>query len=266
LNCWIRTNSYQCFLLHSPGIPYNYWSQYIGISGLLLEISVSSVVVGFAVAFFFFFVKLCTEGNYGTSKIASGSLVGALFITIVTVMSLVTVVGLSVLAGVNITGFSVISFVLSVGFSVEYSVHIVSRWLHAPVTLMSSLDRVNYSMEFLMLPTFMSFISSTIGVVCLAFTEFNFTQVYFFRPLIIMMPATYFFGCWWLPIALSLVEFDFVRFGEPTGERMETPAGEKRISMSGDDQDGTATAWQPEPSDDVPLSGEAPKTGEEIDC
>jgi len=50
-------------------------------------------------------------------------------------------------------------------------------------------------MSFLTLPTFMSFVSSTIGVACLAGTEFEFTQVFYFRPLIIVMFITYFFGC-----------------------------------------------------------------------
>jgi hypothetical protein len=41
------------------------------------------------------------------------------------------VIGLSVLADVSLSGFSNMSFVPSVGFAVEYSVHIVARWLRA---------------------------------------------------------------------------------------------------------------------------------------
>ena len=102
------------------------------------------------------------------------------------------------------------SFVLSVAFAVEYSVHIVARWLRAP---MSVHDRVEYTMSFLFLPNFMSFVSYTIGVACLAFTEFEFNEVFFFRPLIIVMFTTYFFGCWWLPVLLTLLDFDAVKMG-----------------------------------------------------
>mmetsp|Transcript_13946 Transcript_13946/g.26304 ORF Transcript_13946/g.26304 Transcript_13946/m.26304 type:complete len:113 (-) Transcript_13946:268-606(-) len=77
----------------------------------------------------------------------------------------------------------------------------------------SARERVEYSMGFLFLPTFMSFVSSTIGVVCLAFTEFQFNRVYFFQPLMIVMFVTYFFGCFFLPALLSLVEFDFLKLG-----------------------------------------------------
>ena len=146
-------------------------------------------------------------------KVICGSFAGAWLISMVTVMSLVSVIGLSILAGVRITGFSIMSFVLSVGFSVEYSVHIVSRWLRAPMFMKDPLDRVHYTMSFLTLPTFMSFVSSTIGAVTLAFTQFEFTQVFFFRPLIIVMFVTYYFGCWWLPAFLSILNFDFVKLG-----------------------------------------------------
>ena len=277
------------------GIPYNYWSQYIGIFGLLIEIGGSSVAVGFCVAALFLFVKLGTEDHYETSKIIAGGLVGSSCITLVTVLSLVTVVGLSTLAGVNLTGtcqyfcfvadtlsrfkaevkltqtfvhavalycigFSIISFVLSVGFSVEYSVHIVSRWLHAPMSIENAGERVHYAMEFLMLPTFMSFISSTIGVVCLAFTEFEFTQVYFFRPLIIVMPVTYFFGCWWLPVFLTILDFDFVKFGETGEAESEAEENEKKTPDGSDT--ATGTGWHPEATDGH-VSGEI---NTEVDC
>ena len=92
--------------------------------------------------------------------------------------------------------------------------HVVSRWLHAPLSIASPTERVHYAMSFLTLPTFMSFVSSTIGVVALSFTEFEFTQVFYFRPLIIVMFTTYYFGCWWLPAFLTILDFDFVKLGQ----------------------------------------------------
>lgn len=65
-----------------------------------------------------------------------------------------------------------------------------------------------------MLPTFMSWISSTIGVVCLAFTEFQFTEVFFFRPLIIVMMVTYYMGCYTLPALLTYIDIDVCHLGE----------------------------------------------------
>lgn len=207
-----------CFL---TGIPYDYWSQYEGIFGVLFQLCAYSTLVGFAISFFFLYLKLSIEQRHSHGKIFSGSLVGAFMIALTIVLSLVSVTGLSILFGVNLTAFSNMSFVLSVAFAVEYAVHIVARWLRAHNSITSSLDRVRYTMSFLMLPTFMSFVSSTIGVACLAFTEFEFNQVFFFRPLIIVMIVTYFYGVWWLPVALTFLDFDAVKLGK-VGELNES--------------------------------------------
>lgn len=147
-----------------------------------------------------------------------GSLIGAFLIAVTIIFTLVPVIGLSILFEVNLTGFSNMGFVLSVGFAVEYSVHIVSRWMRADSSHATSFDRVQHTMSFLMLPTFMSFISSTIGVICLAFTEFEFNSVFFFRPLIIVMFMAYWFGCWFLPVILIYLDFDTVKLGKPVGD------------------------------------------------
>jgi hypothetical protein len=168
----------QSFLLYTQ-----YWTQYENIFEVLVELGSYAIASGFVIAFLFLFVKLSFEKRHAQSKVFCGSLIGASLIAVTMILSLVTVVGLSVLADVSLTGFSNMSFVLSVGFAVEYSVHIVQRWLRADLSHQSGIDRVKHTMSFLMLPTFMSFVSSTIGVVCLAFTEFEFNQVFFFRPL-----------------------------------------------------------------------------------
>jgi hypothetical protein len=110
-------------------------------------------------------------------RIFIGSLMGDVLIAITIIASLVTVVGLGILTRVNLTGFSNMSFVLSVGFT-SWSVG------YEPTALVG----------FTMLPTFMSFVSSTIGVICLAFTLFEFNQVFFFRPLYVTTPSIY--VCW----------------------------------------------------------------------
>ena len=171
LHCWMY------------GIPFNYWTQYENVFQVLVELCCFSTLMGFGVAFFFLFGEFMSERLHPRSKIFWGSLTGALLITVTIALCLVTVIGLSILAGVSLTGFSNMGFVLSVAFSVEYSVHIISRWLRADMSLQSGVDRVKHTMSFLMLPTFMSFVSSLIGVACLAFSQFKFNRVFFFRPL-----------------------------------------------------------------------------------
>eukprot|EP00934_Nitzschia_sp_Nitz4_P001181 Nitzschia sp. Nitz4//scaffold385_size13641//11219//13601//NITZ4_008973-RA/size13641-augustus-gene-0.16-mRNA-1//-1//CDS//3329549953//1181//frame0 len=201
IHCWLT------------GIPYDYWSQYVDIYEVFLEIGVICVAGGFGVSFIFLLFTIMSEKRYTTGKVVLGSFIGALLISVTSTLCLVAVSGISSLVGVTFTGFSAMSFVLSVGYAVEYSVHVVARWMLADPALKSSLARVEYTMEFLFLPTFMSWVSSVIGVATLAFTEFEFNEVYFFRPLMIVMLVTYFFGCYWLPSLLSVLDFEAVKFG-----------------------------------------------------
>lgn len=209
----------ECWLY---GPPYDYWSQYDGIYRTLFTYAAFAISVGSVISFAFLFVMLLFTHRLPFDKVMSGALVGALLILAPMTFSFLSVVGLSSLAGVNLTGFSNMAYVLSVGFSVEYAVHIVARWLLADQSILSSLDRVKHTMSFLMLPTFMSFVSSVIGVCCLAFTAFSFNEKFFFRPLIIVMLVTYFFGCWWLPTFLCGIEGGCVRVG-PDTENVKTP-------------------------------------------
>jgi len=185
----------------------------------LIEICGASVLVGFGISFIFLAGSIWSDGRHGINKVLSGSLVGALLIAATCFFCLVAVIGLSMLAGVSLTAFSVMSFTLSVGFAVEYSVHIVARWLRSDRE--TALERVDETMSFLMLPTFMSFVSSVVGVLCLSFTGFEFNTRFFFTPLIIVMFVTYFFGIFWLPVFLTWFEFDFVKLGpkEATGRK-----------------------------------------------
>jgi hypothetical protein len=200
-----------CFM---TGIPYNYWEQYLWVEEILYSLGGASIGIGFAVSVIFLFCKLSFENNHPTRMIFFGSVFGALLIALTTFLCFVTVIGLSVLAGVNLTAFSDMSFVLSVGFAVEYAVHIVHRFIKAPLHLVSAFERVEHAMSFLVLPTFMSFVSSTIGVVCLAFTDFDFNTIFFFRPLIITMIVTYYYGCWFLPVLLCGLNFDCLKLGK----------------------------------------------------
>jgi len=105
------------------------------------------------------------------------------------------------------------AFVLSIGFAVEYSIHVVHRFLSAPNSVKSAHARVVYTMGFLFIPLTLSFLSSIIGIVCLYFTEFEFNEVYFFRPLVIVMIVTYYIGTLFLPTLLTKLDFEFFRVG-----------------------------------------------------
>lgn len=219
IHCWMS------------GPPFNFWEQYLTSEIILLKTSSTSVAVGFVVAAFFLILQMKREGEHPTTKIVMGSLAGAFLIAVTTVLCLIPVIGFSVIADVNFTAFSNLSFVLSVGFAVEYSVHIVHGFLSAPSNIEGAKARVEYAMSFLCIPLTLSFISSTVGICCLAFTEFKFNEVYFFRPLIIVMMVTYFNGCWFLPSLLTALQYDCLNLGKSS-------ESDGKILAFEDDKDG----------------------------
>jgi len=196
------------------GIPFDYWEQYINVETVLSTIVCVSIAVGFAVATLFLLVTLTiSRHGHSTKKIVVASVVGGLLIAVTSILSVIPVIGISILVGVSLTAFSNMSFVLSIGFAVEYSVHVVHRFLSAPNSLQSAHDRVVHTMKFLTMPLTLSFFSSAIGIICLAFTKFKFNEVYFFRPLITVVVVTYFIGTWFLPILLTKLDFDILKVG-----------------------------------------------------
>ena len=244
LHCWMT------------GIPFDYWQQYQGIFEVLMELSGYATLAGFCIAAIFLFARISYEKNHGTGQILIGSVIGAALIAVAIIMTLVSVIGLSILVNVNLTGFSNLAFILSVGFAVEYAVHIVSRWMRCNMSFTTSLERVEHTMSFLMLPTFMSFVSSTIGVICLAFTDFDFNKVFFFRPLMIVMFVSYWFGCWLLPVVLVYLDFDAVKLGKPVPEVLESS---KQLS----DEDDVGVPME-QPADANPAAGVLATDAEDV--
>lgn len=209
----------QCWM---SGIPFNYWEQYLYVEDTLFTAFGLGIGIGFAVSFLFLFIMLMREKEHSNNKILCGSLLGSFLIALTILLSFVPVVGISVRAGVKVTAFAVMSYLLSISFVVEYSVHIIHRYMKAPSALKNPVERVEYAMSFLALPMFMAYVSSTAGVICLAFTEFEFNSVYFFIPLITVMQVTFFFGCWFLPVILTLVDLEALKFGSPEAEEEDS--------------------------------------------
>jgi hypothetical protein len=111
----------------------------------LLELAGYSTLVGFFISFAFLFGEFYFVRRHPMFKIVFGSLIGSLLIVSTIIMSTVASVGIGTLAGVRLTAASTMSFVLSVGFAVEYSVHIVVRFLHADSSYRTGFDRVHYT-------------------------------------------------------------------------------------------------------------------------
>jgi hypothetical protein len=79
IRCWLT------------GIPYDYWTQYLNIFDVLLELSGYAVLAGFTISFIFLFAKLAFEARYPIKKVFFGSLIGAGLIGCTMLLTLTTV-------------------------------------------------------------------------------------------------------------------------------------------------------------------------------
>jgi len=190
----------QCWM---SGIGYNYFEQYVNIETFSREITFTALSGAAGCSFVFFTLDFLfgsgkSSPMHFTTKIFAAWLCTFL-IAITCIFSIFVTAGVSAMLDVNLTAFSIVSYVLAVGYSVEYSVHVVHRYFTSPLSLETADERLLATMRFLTLPTLLAFLSSTIGIACMAGTDIKFVLTYFFKPLITAMFVTYFAGVFLLP-------------------------------------------------------------------
>jgi len=250
-HCWVS------------GIAFEYWEQYITIETWLLEISGFGLLIAFAVSSIFFYIGFNTHGQKESGapppslicgvvdqQDAFLSLICGLIVALNSALSLFVVVGMSALSGVNMCGLSAMACLMSAGFSVEFSVHVVHRFVEADPSL-SPVDRVIEGVESLFMPTALGFISSAVGIMTLLFSRFSFVLIYFFVPLFIMLVVTFFFGIFMLPAILSVVDVDIFKLH---GKVDEANAKPKEVEVELVNMEPTFNALNQTKTPDAPIN------------
>merc|ERR1711907_732914 len=87
------------------------------------------------------------------------------------------------------------------GVGVEFTAHLVLAFLIATGTMN---ERMQKSLDIMFVPTFDGFVSTFLGVLILAFTEFEFIFRYFFLLYLIIVLVSVLNGLVVLPVLLAL--------------------------------------------------------------
>jgi predicted RND superfamily exporter protein len=202
-----RTHVDDDHTIHSwmSGIPLDYWEQYLSIVEVLMSVGGLSILAGFIIsyAFIFFELIICQRGSLLKCLCVAGF--GAVLISMVSAASLLTVVGFCAWSNIKLSGFTAMSCVMSTGLSVEYSVHVVHRFIEAPPG--TAVARIHHTMEWLFSPTALAFLTSAVSVLMMAFSKFRFVRLYFFAPLACAVLTSYYFAGFALPSLLGCLEF-----------------------------------------------------------
>jgi len=215
MHCWLQ------------GIAYDFWSQYVTLFETASTVAGYAGAAGFVISFVFLAVSFLADGRLKASvggKICA-ALFGSFIILLLCAMSIVTVFGITTLAGSSFTILLLTSVLTAIGFSVEFAVHIVHRFLTAPRSCESSIDRVNFAMELLSLPMGCGCAASVVGLMCMLSTDSILVRKVFFLPLILVQVVTFFFGTLFLPSVLAFIPCACLQIGP---DEQETTKEEPR--------------------------------------
>ncbi|KAJ7372963.1 Protein patched 1 [Desmophyllum pertusum] len=169
---------------YPSGVPFTFWEQYIWLGRqILIAISISLAVSFLAMAGMLF------------------NLWAAAIIVFVLLMITVEVYGFMGLAGIKLSAVPAVTLILSVGVGVEFTVHMCMAFLHAHG---DRNQRMQKAIEHVFVPIVDGAISTFLGVVMLAGSEFEFIVRYFFNLLVALILIGSLNGLVFLPVLLSL--------------------------------------------------------------
>ncbi|KAG8595967.1 hypothetical protein GDO81_001690 [Engystomops pustulosus] len=185
------------------GYPFLFWEQYIGLRHWLL-LSISVVLACTFLVCALFLLNPWTAG------------------IIVMVLALMTVelFGMMGLIGIKLSAVPVVILIASVGIGVEFTVHVALAFLTA---IGDKNRRAVLALEHMFAPVLDGAVSTLLGVLMLAGSEFDFIVRYFFAVLAILTLLGVLNGLVLLPVLLSV----FGPYPEVSpangGDRLPTP-------------------------------------------
>uniref|UniRef100_A0A8C2D9T0 Patched 2 n=1 Tax=Cyprinus carpio TaxID=7962 RepID=A0A8C2D9T0_CYPCA len=167
------------------GYPFLFWEQYIGLRHWFL-LSISVVL---ACTFLVCAILLLNPWTAG-------------IIVFILAMMTVELFGIMGLIGIKLSAIPVVILIASVGIGVEFTVHIALGFLTA---IGDRNTRSAVAMEHMFAPVIDGAISTLLGVLMLAGSEFDFIMRYFFAVLAILTLLGILNGLVLLPVLLSLM-------------------------------------------------------------
>ncbi|XP_043941698.1 protein patched homolog 2 [Protopterus annectens] len=186
------------------GYPFLFWEQYIGLRHWFL-LSVSIVL---ACTFFVCALLLLNPWTAG-------------IIVFVLAMMTVELFGIMGLIGIKLSAIPVVILIASVGIGVEFTVHVALGFLTA---IGNRNTRSAVALEHMFAPVMDGAVSTLLGVLMLAGSEFDFIMRYFFAVLTILTILGLLNGLVLLPVLLSIIGPPAEVTPIDNGSRLPTPS------------------------------------------
>nr|XP_034978248.1 protein patched homolog 2 isoform X3 [Zootoca vivipara] len=191
-------------LSYPSGYPFLFWEQYIGLRHWLLQ--AISIVLACT-----FLVCTLLLLNPWTASI----------IVFVLAMMTVELFGIMGLMGIKLSAIPVVILIASVGIGVEFTVHVALGFLTA---IGNRNLRTAVALEHMFAPVMDGAVSTLLGVLMLAGSEFDFILRYFFAVLTILTILGLLNGLVLLPVLLSIIGPPAEVTPADNGSRLPTPS------------------------------------------
>ncbi|KAI6171989.1 Protein patched-like protein 1 [Aphelenchoides besseyi] len=167
------------------GIAFTFWEQYLHLSWYLF---LAIVIIGTAVLLV---ISVTVFNPWAAAMVA-----------IVVVSMTIELSGFMGLVGVKLNPISAVTLITAVGIGVEFTAHVVLAFL---TSLGTRDQRMVSAMEHMFVPVIHGGLSTLLGIVMLAFSEFEFIVVYFFVVMSALVIIGMINGLALLPVLLSLI-------------------------------------------------------------
>ncbi|MEE6495256.1 hypothetical protein FKM82_001993 [Ascaphus truei] len=191
---------------YPSGYPFLFWEQYIGLRHWFL-LAISIVL---ACTFLVCAILLLNPWTAG-------------IIVFILAMMTVELFGIMGLIGIKLSAIPVVILIASVGIGVEFTVHVALGFLTA---IGDRNQRSVLALEHMFAPVLDGAISTLLGVLMLAGSEFDFILRYFFAVLTILTILGLLNGLVLLPVLLSLIGPPAEVTPADNGSRLPTPSPE----------------------------------------
>ncbi|KAK1879331.1 Protein patched like 1 [Dissostichus eleginoides] len=191
-------------LNYPNGYPFLFWEQYIGLRHWFL-LAISVVLACTFLVCAMLLLNPWTAGIIALSIISTtsekerGREEGKVFILAMMTVELFGIMGL---IGIKLSAIPVVILIASVGIGVEFTVHIALGFLTA---IGNRNKRSAVALEHMFAPVVDGAISTLLGILMLAGSEFDFIMRYFFAVLAILTLLGMLNGLVLLPVLLSLM-------------------------------------------------------------
>ncbi|VDM38310.1 unnamed protein product [Toxocara canis] len=167
------------------GIAFTFWEQYLHLSWHL-------------------FLAICTiaASVFLVISILIFNPWAAFMVMVVVVSMTIELAGFMGIAGVKLNPVSAVTLITAVGIGVEFTAHVVLAFL---TSLGTKNERMGACMDHMFVPVIHGGLSTLLGIVMLAFSEFEFVVKYFFIVMSALIIIGLINGLALLPVLLSLI-------------------------------------------------------------